>query len=253
MGVRNSSSDDYTFAQNIRLKAASNQLERLENNDCINAYAIDFQTRQGDLILVTNDTSPPSPYYYDNLNPRNIVINGSGTIVNDTDGNKESVLNPYGWVCGQSEFYNNTEPLCSALLGRINRTNWAPFGKPVSYCLADTIEQRCELQLSLELIVVVIVFNLAKALILGSIFLFVKENPLMTIGDAISSFLQKEDETTKSLCLMGEEYVNNWDTSEFAEDRKPMPYEITKRTWGIAVTESRWQSCIVLYVFFFFS
>src|SRR6516225_5358433 len=91
LGLLNSS-DFYSAARDIRAEALNNQLTRLENQDCINAYATVFMTQRGSLILVGNYTDPPSPF--------------STNIFSDTV-TSNCVSHPYYWIC-----YGSSKSVC---------------------------------------------------------------------------------------------------------------------------------------------
>lgn len=54
-------------------KARDNDLQRLENADCINIYATTFQSAYGNLLLVTNDLSS-SDYAF--ITYRYVIMDG---------------------------------------------------------------------------------------------------------------------------------------------------------------------------------
>jgi hypothetical protein len=223
----------------IRQAVNSGTLQHLSNADCISAYGTTFQSTYGDLILVTNVTTAPLCYQYTTLDPE----------VDEYDQHDQyetSIIDPFGWVCNQSNIIWHNESACSSRLAatRDNSTTWHPFELTVSYCLAAVQQERCKLQISIQLLLVVIAFNLIKVAVLGSFLLFVKDDPLLTIGDAIASFLQEEDNTTKSLRLMGKRNIDWWHI--VGNDRVPQPYESVRQTWGVAASGSRWAFCVLM-------
>lgn len=224
----------YHAARRLRSKAAANSLERLNNTERIDAHAVKFQTRYQVLILVSdsNDVRNPPYYIYDNLSP---ITNAS--------------VNPYGWLCGQSErFHYEGEPLCSELIDDIDRASWAPFQQPTSYCLADAVDQRCELCWSPLILWVRNLVSLMKALILGFMVYAVKKNPLLTLGDAVNSSLRDADVTPENLCLMGMEKIHIWCPNQVVEERRALPHEPVLQTCGQTVAGYRWGVCITWYV-----
>lgn len=78
--------------------------------------------------------------------------------------------------------------LCETRWTSIDAANWRPLGPKVSYCLSENVDQLCRLQFNTQLAVVVITFNLVKALVLAYVFFAVKEEPLLTMGDEVVSF-----------------------------------------------------------------
>lgn len=73
---------------------------------------------------------------------------------------------------------------------------------PVKGCLSERVEENCKLVFSLPISMVVIACNIVKV---ACMFLAAKENRcevLVTIGDAVASFLNNPDPTTTGRCLM---------------------------------------------------
>ena len=108
------------------------------------------------------------------------------------------------------------------------------------------MNQLCRLQFNRQLVFVVIAFNLAKALVLVYVFVAVKENPLLTIGDAVASFLKQPDDTTSGLCLMSKENINQWKNRHLVSERVGRPYDPTRKRWSTVVSKARWAACMVL-------
>lgn len=61
---------------------------------------------------------------------------------------------------------------------------------PVDYCLSEQVSEQCELQFSLTILTVVISCNLMEALCMVLMLFKQQSPPLVTLGDAIASFLQ---------------------------------------------------------------
>lgn len=217
-------------------KVFNGSLERLTGSQCIDAYALTFQTQRGSLILVTNDTQklPTARAYSDfdaSIHPASILCLGD----------------PFDWICSHDAEHQcldkSTTP-CSVAYKRLHGDNWAPLGNLVDHCLSEKLPGHCKVQFSTSIAIVVIVFNAIKAAILASVFFFVKEDPLLTMGDGVASFLKAADETTKSLCLMSRDKLALWKMPPV-----PQSYAVgTKqsRRWSNIVSRSRWWFCMFL-------
>lgn len=72
------------------------------------------------------------------------------------------------------------------------------------YCLAKRVPQRCRLQIHVWFLLVVVILNTIKLCCLVRTFWEQKEAPLITMGDAIASFLQRPCQLTRGLCLLPE-------------------------------------------------
>ena len=73
----------------------------------------------------------------------------------------------------------------------------------VDRCISELYKGPCEVQFQNNILLVVCIFTLAKSIICTGLLLrFRHENPLITPGDAIESFISKPDPTTKDMCWM---------------------------------------------------
>ena len=211
--------------------AVAGNLARLNVSECMTTYATTFPTRQGNLILVTNNaTWTPFVYVYETMTP-----------VQDMNAGCPAVA--FDWICNQlpkqSGGCHASKP-CSGRLSELDADDWRPFGNKIEYCLSQVAEEKCSLSLNPPLVIVVIIFNLAKAVLLLITVWTVKENPLITIGDSIASFLRSEDKTTKDLCLMGRDELKAWKLSG-SQGQKPEPrvYVASRRRWSSVATTGR--------------
>ncbi|KAF2028392.1 hypothetical protein EK21DRAFT_27986, partial [Setomelanomma holmii] len=93
----------------------------------------------------------------------------------------------------------------------------------VAYCLSEVLPERCKLQLSLPLSIIVVFFNALKATCMLTMLFRLKEKlsdpPIMNLGDAVSSFLERSDAHTKKLGLRSMDdlrramnMAHRWDT-----------------------------------------
>ncbi|KAM7203690.1 hypothetical protein V8F33_002005 [Rhypophila sp. PSN 637] len=84
-------------------------------------------------------------------------------------------------------------------------TDLAPEKSSIKYCLAQTgPEPTCSVAVNIPLLGAITALNLLTALTLGLVLLLFRKSfhPLATLGDAISSFLQDPDPTTRGSCLL---------------------------------------------------
>jgi hypothetical protein len=86
--------------------------------------------------------------------------------------------------------------------------------------------------------------------ILAYAYFFLTEDPLMTMGDAVASFLNKNDETTKNLCLMGKSNVGWWEKRAAGSEAvaEPWPFAAARQKWSSVISSGRWALCMTLYV-----
>ena len=93
--------------------------------------------------------------------------------------------------------------------------NWAFEGKTVQWCLVEERIEECILQFSTAILSTVIICNALKAVAMLAVFLLSTPTPssapLITVGDAVQSFLVDPDQYTSGLCYTdrcSDPYVN---------------------------------------------
>jgi len=106
----------------------------------------------------------------------------------------------------------------------------------IQYCLSQPVQEHCKLQFSLAIMVVVVLCNLVKAVCMGFIVWRKDPEPLVTLGDTVSSFLNRPDPTTAKSCISGK--------SEFEENRFwdsiVSKWDPRTRSWFRAASRRRW-------------
>ena len=224
------------LARNVWQQAQNGTLERLNPSQCIEEYAVNFATKRRNLILVTNDTDRlAEPRTYNNYN--SAVMPPSIRCPSD----------PFDWICGQrggdclNRDVENGLELCPVAYKSIDRSRWEPLGNKVDHCLSEQVAGICKVQFSTAIAWTVIAFNLSKVILLLGIFFLLREDPLITMGDAVASFLERKDETTAGLCLMGRHQIALWGMPPI-----PQPYKSITRRWLDVVSKGRWWFCMFL-------
>ena len=115
----------------------------------------------------------------------------------------------------------------------------------ISYCLSETAKERCKLQFSLPILLVVLFFNVVKATCMIITVRAFDSPTLLTIGDAINSFLRVPDTTTKTLGIAGKADLEGkkW----LLSTGLPRKWSSTVHRWFTAASVKRWLSRNVLY------
>jgi hypothetical protein len=118
-----------------------------------------------------------------------------------------------------------------------------PLVVHMQYCLAERNEAQCAVDVSTTALAVVIVFNVVKLVCMVCTLLVPKFEPLITIGDAIASFLQEPDTYTehKTFLSAAEVRSRKWCTvSSRVETLVPRQWKQPTTTLGSAVNPRRW-------------
>jgi len=211
--------------------------ERLENEACLKAYSANIISSRSDVVLVssTPDSSNSFLAIYPEVDAQvitNSVFHSRGWMceipISHTCDAFQTVQNPREWSVGLHP--NN------------KLSQQAPVATPIQYCLSQPIEEHCKLEVSLAIVIVVVSCNLLKAICMGIIAWKKDLEPLVTLGDAIASFLDQPDPTTEGNCLVGRdrfEKSKDWQCVPSQWDAKPM-------RWFRAASPRRWLVCNLL-------
>ena len=124
---------------------------------------------------------------------------------------------------------------------------WAPKGLPANYCLSEKVGGECGYNVNIVILVIVVICNLGKVLSMLYVAFYIKDDPLMTVGDAIQSFLSRPDKTTKGMCLASKADVVAKSIAVMSEP-EPKPYQPTPLQWRTAASRRRWTLFILLFL-----
>ncbi|KAF2709364.1 hypothetical protein K504DRAFT_353366, partial [Pleomassaria siparia CBS 279.74] len=214
-----------TMMEELRKLHSRGELERLDNLECINAYARQYQTR-GNVLLVSESSNSSG---LDQLISFYSGCGGHGK-----------------WVCscsGPNSPPCDMDPTINEL--RSDPTSWSPMKFPVSYCLSERAPERCKVQSSLHLAIVVIVLNLVKAFVMFILATQTKETPFMTVGDAIASYIEEPDYETRDMCLASRAELKKQQAFWIKGSR---PFEPKRERLFASASTTRWAFCVVIYV-----
>ncbi|KAJ5937109.1 hypothetical protein N7466_003559 [Penicillium verhagenii] len=223
--------------------AKSGDLERLDNQACVDAFAVTFEEAYSKVLIVTQDVGDNDTYAY-------VMTNGVFQPIFNTRG--DASTNPYMWLCGVESLRLSAT---SCYTGRDFWTrsldNWKVglsdnSQYTVEYCLVEKAPQSCKLEYSFQLVIVVIAFNLSKIAILLFMWLGIQNSPILTIGDAIASFLRDPDPHSRRSCLLTKREVKS--TSQYngsvntsnSPRCEPRAFDPSRKRWSTAASTSRW-------------
>ena len=215
----------------------TSQWKSLTNEECIQAYGQSFVSARSNVLAITSKLNASDPL-------RVVGANVSIAVATASSGQPywwlcsayPELTGPTGWGCnldGLSKYSSNWD------LSEYRPVDWQ-YGSegslyPIQYCLSETNEEHCRLQLSLVIMCIVIMCNFQKALCMCFILRHQKSPPLVTTGDAIESFLQDRDLTTQNMCL-ADKYTfaaKDWDDSTQTYLTKP-------HQWFSSASPRRW-------------
>ncbi|KAK1977013.1 hypothetical protein LZ30DRAFT_602218 [Colletotrichum cereale] len=205
-------------------------LDRLSLGECINEYGTAYQSSRGNLLVVVSDdiTDDQLGRDYNSYNPRL----GGGSHAS------------YYWILDTFSFERYKTTPKDELLTELKRTpeDWKLFdGKPLKECYSQKTEEHCKLLFSNPLCWVVTTLNLLKCILMLIVAFWKDEQPLLTVGDAVASFLEEEDTHTINMCLASKSRIKqkHWDKIALPHGAKP------QRKFA-AASVTRWITCILL-------
>ncbi|KAL9611692.1 MAG: hypothetical protein Q9167_003687 [Letrouitia subvulpina] len=222
--------------------------QRLEKKDCIQQYGTDFVSTRGDVLVV-------SSFLNDSFSV--------GWISSSIPTQPSQPESSYGWICSlYPETFPNLADTCvdvNYVLQRadewkINTSPYYPaestsysnyfeqYGEiQVDHCLSQPVEEKCKLQFSLSIMIVVIICNFIKFVCMSVMQHQHRLPPLVTLGDALTSFLDDPDPTTQDSCLASKDHFRKHKWGK--DDIKWHP----KRSyWFTAASPTRWLVCNLL-------
>ena len=124
---------------------------------------------------------------------------------------------------------------------------WAPQGIPADHCLSEKVEGECGYNVNIAILIVVVVCNLGKVLSMLYVAFYIKDDPLMTVGDAVQSFLSRPDKATTGMCLISKaDVVAKSAITMF--DPEPKPYQSNLLQWRTAASNRRWTLFTLLFL-----
>ncbi|KIW75837.1 hypothetical protein Z517_10582 [Fonsecaea pedrosoi CBS 271.37] len=176
--------------------------ERLEKKECIHSYATTFLTSRRNLILLSNNSTSQA-----NESVLKVDFYTSGSVqafdwICTSDPNMDSKVDmPYGshgYILPCETWVSKVEAIAS---------QWRPYDYDVEYCLSEQVTEKCSYNGNIPIIAIVLSCNAVKIVIMLFVAFRLKDNPLITVGDAVESFLNENETSTKGLCLLSKSDV----------------------------------------------
>ena len=217
-----------TVLPDLHSAALNGSLVKLDNLACMAKYANNFISDARNVLLVTTDTSPNSSY------------------LGFTQWSSDDEV-PFWWLCGdewEPNPYYDHSPVCTLAKAQAGASSWSVMKHPISYCLVQEVEEQCQLRFSLTIMIIVIIANATKATIMLLTWWKLRTPTLVTIGDAVVSFLDDPDPTTKGICLATKADIQKAKGAWIDQGAKRwVPH---RHLWFRAASIKRWLTCNIL-------
>lgn len=219
-------------------------LVTLDNRACVEIYTAPIISTYSDLILVsTYSNATNSLLYYDQNVESQLISDSMGLggpcslpILETCDPSKV-IANPLEWSIDIPQYtvYYTSYASTSEDPSIFNGTR-------IQYCLSKGVEEHCKLQFSLAIMIIVIICNLVKTICMSIIAWKQDPKPLVTLGDAIASFLNRPDVKSEGKCVVGK--------TRFEDSRSWGPlisrWILKRLRWFRAASRRRWLVCNIL-------
>ncbi|BCS30579.1 uncharacterized protein APUU_80882S [Aspergillus puulaauensis] len=224
-----------TVRKALRLLRNSDTLERLSPEQCISEYATDFISKYNSVIIVSRE-----------FKGSDLPVE---SLASQTVPNPFWNLDvPYFWICKyEAELYARNNCTNSRLSDLRARDDWVVGGYKVDYCLAEQTAEKCTLEYNMPLAIAVMVANLAKAVLIFLVAFLLEDNPLLTVGDAVTSFLQSPDDARVVNCLLSRPMLSGKRWRNISADKPRAYIAKPKRRWS-SLSRTRWASFLSMCV-----
>ena len=257
---------DITFEVLDGYQKNQTSLKRLDVNTCVDVYTAPIISSHSDVLLVstyssldcqhnqkllvnnktsdvTNLTTFCKQYSHPNITNSLLLFQygQQGSILDDnlaikTPGSNDDDLSDF-------DLFDLNPLTCSnAIECEMSFANLSDPQNWLRYCLSVPVEDHCKLQFSLAIMIVVIVCNLIKTVCMSTIAWKRDPEPLVTLGDAITSFMDRPDGRTEGNCI-----------AEKARFEKSKSWDSLSRSWHSknlvlfrAASSRRWIVCNIL-------
>ena len=233
-------------------------LERLDVKTCVEVYLAPIISSHSDVLLVSNFSNLPNSslncqqYEWGSIEYSTSILSYyffcehyEWDGINDSYSNATNSLLFFQDSLQGSIFESDVPSLlrCSSeVTCQVSLANLSDPQNWLGYCLSVPTEEHCKLQFSLAIMIVVIVCNLIKTICMSAIVWKRDLEPLVTLGDAIASFMDRPDVTTKGNCIAGKarfEKSKSWDSLS-------RRWDSTTLLWFRAASSRRWMVCNIL-------
>jgi len=218
--------------------ASTPSYEDLTTSQCTNIYKTDFVSNHRNLFLIANYTSNAT---YNNtiLDMRVVMgqdVSSSSWMCNSPQGNLDAQYPYSSYFCNANEFASNVS---KGLPWQIN-LQVGPIG--ISGCKSEITEEKCKVHFSLGIMIVVICCNLVKACSMIMTAIRSREPTLVTLGDAVDSFLGTPDLTTIGICFADRRFIKREWRRGWRVGPRQWKQKGVQRWWS-SVSQTRWITC----------
>jgi len=218
---------------------STNTYEDLTPSECTKLYNTDFLSNRRNLFLITKRSSITfhNNTFLDIINVRSEGISPSSWMCASSLAGISGVYRPSSFMCGSNELTSNVTSGLPWLVKLGTRED-----VEISGCKSERTTEKCKVQFSLGIVIVVVCCNLVKAICMVAAVVRSREPTLVTLGDAVDSFLRTPDPTTRGTCFADRRFVER----EWRRGWKTGPRQWKQKgaqRWWTSVSKKRWITC----------
>ncbi|PUU77988.1 hypothetical protein B9Z19DRAFT_1065405 [Tuber borchii] len=220
-----------------RYNANSSAYKDLNPSECMKLYNTDYVSSYGNLFLITQHSS--------NTTHNNTLLDMTYVVGYQLSSNS--------WLCSDYLVGDigrvpaapcNPSKLISKVISGLPWSIKLATGEEVEIrgCKSERTAEKCKVQFSLEIMMVVICCNLVKACCMVIAVIRSREPTLVTLGDAVDSFLRVPDPTTMGICFADRQFIKREWRHGWKTGPRQWKQERAKR-WWTSVSKTRWIIC----------
>lgn len=213
----------------------STAFRNMSNAECIQTYGQNFVSGFNHVLAISSEEG---------------TFDNETMFFMDQSQGAQSFSPDYWWICA-SDFNASTSLKCDTKKIKKDASAWTINGKKIDYCISQVVPAHCTIGFSLQVLIAVIVCNVLKSLAMFWTLYKQKDSTLVTIGDAVASYLDNPDDTTKGRCLMSRTDITGWklEGTENKPNTEPLPktfFEQNYSRWFGAASAKRWVTTFML-------
>lgn len=219
------------------------------NIECMKDYSEDFVTEYRNVIAVVHN---------DNTS-QNISGSLLSVYANDVPSKDQlnSTYDAFAWICNRHDItVPDGEKPCREISRDLQATagTWNAGGYSVAYCMIEELStQDCHLHFAPHFMGPVVVMNIIKCIVAFYVAFRFRDTPLVTLGDAIESFIKHPDPCTRGMCLAtAQEMAHQFSMkTHHTPVLRSSTFDGTRHRWHKTVTGRQWALLGGLFVIMF--
>ena len=239
IGYRTNSSEIQLFSSALEgLNPSTQGYKDLTLLECSKVYQTDYVPNHRNLFLITKHSS-------------NTTYDSTILAMNISD---PLSVSPFNWIC-TPDVDQMSSKWCFPGKVTANLTKELPWRMKlktvgeveIAGCKSEVTDEKCKVQFSLYIMIVVICCNLIKACCMITTVVRSREPTLVTLGDAVDSFLRAPDPTTTGMCFADRQLIKREWRPGWGAGPRQWKQKGLQRLWT-SISKTRWITCNFFYL-----